>query len=747
MLILSLRRSSFSPLCRTLGVFNIMRCASISEFTPRITPTAARLVAVLAVLLTSAPVWAHFVFVVPQGDGKTSHIIMSETLAPDDAVNISIIKDARFVLRELDGSEQPLTFESLDAAQLRMATPGKGTRVVRGKVDLGLTERGSVTHVLLYHPKTILGDAFDARTVIGSVMPVELVPVKGPAEGEAHLKLLVEGKPRRDAEVTVIHPDGASEKMMTNKEGLTPVLTQTGRHGAWARYWEEKPGARDEKKFSQVRHYATLVFDFPKSPQTAAAVAGKATAQFRDSSDAALVERFTDLPYATSSFGAVVCNGWLYVYGGHITPTHEYHTASGSGQFHRLDLSERKTWQVLHEGPRLQGMNLTTCDGAIYRMGGMQSINNQDDEVDNRSTAQAARFDPANMTWSDIAPLPEPRSSHDVVESGGRLYVLGGWHMRGKGEKPRWLDYMDVLDLAATKPHWVRVPQPFHRRALIAAVLDRRIYAIGGFDEHSNPSMDVDIYDLGSGVWSKGPPLPQPSRNGFAPAAGVLDRTLYVSVSDGSFCRLAANESKWERVASTTPRIVHRVVPFGSRLLVVGGAAEGDNLALIESVRPERPTGIAKGRDANQSHGDSRVAPQAAAKLVRVRSSPSARDALAAGQRSCPIMTDEKIDEDSPAVEYRGRTIALCCEGCVRRWKRDPDAYAAASIEMLPQLAGQTIPPRKLKQVYCPVFTDRVVSEHDIKVDYQGQTVYLFSQEALRQWKADPEKYAASSAP
>lgn len=710
-------------------------------------PIAARLVAVLAALLSSAPVWAHFIFVVPQDDGKTSHIIMSETLVPDDAVNISIVRDARFVLRDLAGTEQPLIFESLDAAQLRMVTPGTGTRVVRGTVDLGVTERGSVSHLLIYHPKTIFGDPFDGRTIIGSAVPVELAPVKGSTQTEARLKLLVEGKPRPDAEMTVIHPDGASEKMMTNKEGLTPVLTQTGRHGVWARYWEEKPGTRDQKKFSQVRHYATLVFDLHKTPQPDAALDGETIVQSPNSSNAANVERFTDLPYATSSFGSVVCNGWLYVYGGHITPTHEYHTASGSGQFHRLDLMDRKTWQVLQEGPRLQGMNLTTCDGAIYRIGGMQSLNAQDEEVENRSTAQAARFDPATLTWSDIAPLPEPRSSHDVVESGGRLYVLGGWNMRGPDGKPRWLEYMDVLDLSATKPHWIRMPQPFHRRALIAAVLNRRIYAIGGFDEHSKPSMEVDIYDITSGVWSKGPPLPRPARNGFAPAAGVLDRTLHVSVSDGSFYRLAADESGWKRVATTTPRIVHRVVPFGSRLLVVGGAAEGDNLALIESVRPDGPTVVVKAPDANQSHSNSIVAPQGAATVAQDRSLPSASDALAAGQRNCPIMTGETIDGDSPTVEYRDRTIALCCEGCVRRWKQAPDAYAAASIELLPQLAGQRIPPRKLKQVYCPIFTDRVISEHDITVDYQGQTVYFFNQDALRRWKTDPEKYAVSSAP
>jgi hypothetical protein len=60
---------------------------------------------------------------------------------------------------------------------------------------------------------------------------------------------------------------------------------------------------------------------------------------------------------------------------------------------------------------------------------------------------------------------------------------------------------------------------------------------------------------------------------------------LYVSVADGTLYRLDTTGKAWEKVAATTPRIVHRLAAHGGEILVVGGAAKGDNLDLIEAVR------------------------------------------------------------------------------------------------------------------------------------------------------------------
>jgi streptogramin lyase len=45
-----------------------------------------------------------------------------------------------------------------------------------------------------------------------------------------------------------------------------------------------------------------------------------------------------------------------------------------------------------------------------------------------------ARFDPATKSWEELPPLPEPRSSHDVVVIDNQVIVVGGWALDGKSK-------------------------------------------------------------------------------------------------------------------------------------------------------------------------------------------------------------------------------------------------------------------------------------------------------------------------
>lgn len=294
--------------------------------------------------------------------------------------------------------------------------------------------------------------------------------------------------------------------------------------------------------------------------------------------------RVATLPQATSSFGAVASDGWLYVYGGHVVPTHSYSTEAVSGRFNRLRLADGKTWERLPDGPPLQGLNLAAHGGKIYRVGGMQPHNKPGEPQDIRSVADVARFDPATGKWEALPPLPVPRSSHDVVVVGTTLVVVGGWTLKGK-EKTEWPDSIELLDLSAPALAWKRAPQPFKRRAMIAATVDGKVHVMGGFDERSQVVRGSTVYDVASGAWSSGPDLPGGTMNGFGPAAAVLAGRLYVSVDDGGLYRLNGGESAWIKVGQAMPRIVHRLVPDRDRVLVLGGAASGKNSDLVEAIR------------------------------------------------------------------------------------------------------------------------------------------------------------------
>lgn len=520
---------------------------------------------------------AQFVWVIPGANGTSAKVIMSETLSPAAEIDVGIIGGTKLSVRDADGREVPLTL-TRDGAAYVTQVPGTGTRVVYGVTDLGMLEHGqNKPSVLIYHPKAIIGDAFNHEEIVGGDTPVELVPLGKP--GAVTLELLVHGKPQPDSEITILLPDGTQKKINTKQDGRTEVLTETGRYGAWARYWEPAGGERDGKKYLETRHYATLVFD-AQAAQSSAQVPAEGTAS--KTTTAVSASRFGTLPEAASSFGEVVSDGWLYVYGGHIAHTHVYSTEAVSGRFERLNLSDGK-WEVLPGGPALQGMNLAAYDGKIYRIGGMEPRNKPGEKQAISSVADCARFDPPTKSWEPLPALPEPRSSHDFAVVGNKLIVVGGWTLNGPaGEK--WLDTVEQLDLSAKRLEWKSMKQPFRRRALIAASLDGKMYVIGGFDDHGKIVHDVAIYDPDTDQWTSGPSLPGGEIDGFAPAACVHDGSLYVSVADGSLYRLNASLQTWEKIGTGTPRVAHRIASWGGSILISGGADKGNNSDLIEAI-------------------------------------------------------------------------------------------------------------------------------------------------------------------
>jgi hypothetical protein len=309
-------------------------------------------------------------------------------------------------------------------------------------------------------------------------------------------------------------------------------------------------------------HYATLVFEVPQ-----------ATA-------------FPPLPKAVSSLGAVVEDGWLYVYGGHAGTTHEYSTETVTGSFHRLKLSAKAAWEELPSGPAAQGLALVAYQGKIYRIGGMQPRNQPGQKADNHSLTACERYDPQSKKWEALPALPEGRSSHDAVVVGDKLVVIGGWNMKGAGKAAEWHTTALVLDLQQKPWKWEAVNQPFRRRALTACTLSGKVHVLGGLTEDGSTVLTMNIFDPAKNAWSTGPDIPGSSANGFTPASCVAGGRLYVSPADGKLYRLATKEDAWEAVGTLTQaRVVHRLVaPDDALLLAVGGASKGGNVPTIESI-------------------------------------------------------------------------------------------------------------------------------------------------------------------
>lgn len=416
---------------------------------------------------------------------------------------------------------------------------------------------------------------------------------------------------------------------------------------------------------------------------------------------------YPPLPKAVSSFGAVACDGYAYVYGGHAGTPHSYSTQTSLGTLHRLPLAGG-AWEELPGGPGLIGLNLATAGGKVYRVGGMAARNAPGEKSDLVSVADVGVFDPKAKAWSAGVPLPVGRSSHDVVGVGSKLVVVGGWTMGGKSE---WAETALVLDTAAKAPKWEAIPQPFKRRALTAAAVGGKVYVLGGLTESGESVRTVDVLDLATGSWSKGPEFPGGGQTGFSPAACTLDGSLYLNTREKAVWRLNAAGDGWDRVGTTAEsRYVHRLIPAGSgKLLAVAGASPKGPHASVEEVKLDGK-------------------PAAAADNPKV-------------QKFCPVMTTDEIDPAaSDKVTYKGITIYVCCGDCARKFRTDPAAYL--DPKLIPALAGMELPKREIEQVFCPVYKERKVSAKDPFVTYKGVKVYVYNALAKTRFEKDPDRYA-----
>lgn len=210
----------------------------------------------LASFLVTTFSFAHFIYVVPARDGKTVTVVFSDSLDPDEGVPIEKIASLKLNCRS-NGQETAVACKT--GNHELTATVAPDTKVAFGTVTYGLTTRGEKPSLLIYHPKAVLGASSEKEATVGAKAILEVVPVS--ADGKTKFRLLAVGKPVADAEGSLLLPDGKKEKLKTNQDGYTEAFAGSGRFAVWMRHTEAKSGVHGDKKYDEVKHYATLVCD------------------------------------------------------------------------------------------------------------------------------------------------------------------------------------------------------------------------------------------------------------------------------------------------------------------------------------------------------------------------------------------------------------------------------------------------------------------------------------------------------
>ncbi len=281
-----------------------------------------------------------------------------------------------------------------------------------------------------------------------------------------------------------------------------------------------------------------------------------------------------DIPETVTSFGAAVAGGRLYYYGGHTGSAHSYSAEGQSNSLWSIDLKNGGEWKNHGQGPRLQGLALVADAGKLYRLGGFTAKNAEGEKHDLWSSDSFASYDPATGKWTDLPPLPERRSSFDAAVLDHKIYVIGGWSM-GEEEQNQWHTTAWVFDLKADQPEWTALPSPpFQRRALSVAAYNGKIYAIGGMQSDGNVTTNTTIYDPAEKTWTAGPSLIGSGMTGFGTSSFATGGTLYVSTYDGTLQKLSADGKQWEMLGNLeNARFFHRMVPVDdNRLVFLGGS-------------------------------------------------------------------------------------------------------------------------------------------------------------------------------
>jgi hypothetical protein len=216
-------------------------------------------------------------------------------------------------------------------------------------------------------------------------------------------------------------------------------------------------------------------------------------------------------------------------------------------------------------------------DGHLYVVGGFYATFAQ------REPAQSLwAYDPADDQWARRGSLPTARGAPAAVALDGHLIAIGGERRVPGGGAGA---YESVADVAAYDPQsdrWDVLPPLRHaRNHLAAAVIDGRIYAVGGRDASSMLLPYLEEYDPASRTWRERAPMPT-GRSGHAAAA--LDGRLYVFGGEGNaanprgvYAEVEAYDpatDTWTLVDTMpTPRHGLGAVALGSRIYLPGGSA------------------------------------------------------------------------------------------------------------------------------------------------------------------------------
>jgi len=134
------------------------------------------------------------------------------------------------------------------------------------------------------------------------------------------------------------------------------------------------------------------------------------------------------------------------------------------------------------------------------------------------SAVAVPSVDASEDSWTTMAELPTARSGLEVAVVDGKIYAIGGINQEGFRATTEEYD--------PTTNSWTfKASMPTARSAFGIAVYQNKIYCIGGYTDGFSATEVNEVYDPATNTWETRTPMPTP-RMGIQ--ANIVDDKIYV---------------------------------------------------------------------------------------------------------------------------------------------------------------------------------------------------------------------------
>jgi N-acetylneuraminic acid mutarotase len=238
-------------------------------------------------------------------------------------------------------------------------------------------------------------------------------------------------------------------------------------------------------------------------------------------------------------------------------------------------------WRSLAPMPTARhGLAAARLGARIFAVGGLKA---------GVAIATLQVYNPTTNHWLTKAPMPTARGDlMAVAGSDGKLYAIGGWNSYNS-----FNDQIPLTTVEAYNPStntWATMaPMPTPRYKLAGAILNGKIYAIGGVAENTGDLTNLEAYDIASNTWSPLAPLPS-STDSCHPGLNVNGRAALAAAAQiGKIYAIGGTNEDYQALCSVlaynpvtniwnpaapmpTARGLLAATRSGSRVYAIGGA-------------------------------------------------------------------------------------------------------------------------------------------------------------------------------